>query len=121
MSESKSDSSTNSDTVSNPASNQKSISTNICSEGSESSTNTKGQESNRDQSNERNSGTTFDKSFEIPGDSRSVSNSKAVSETDEFFQEFSGSISHTEASCVKSSASLNDNSPPAFSSDFKDI
>merc|ERR1711992_270626 len=29
--------------------------------------------------------------------------------------------SHTEASCVKYTASLNDNSPPAFSSDFKDI
>merc|ERR550525_818661 len=120
-SESKSDSSTNSDTVSNTASNQKSISTNICSEGSESSTNTKGQESNRDQSNERNTGTTFDKSFEIPGDSRSVAHSVAVAETDEFFQETSGSISHTEASCVKYSARLNDNSPPAFSSDFKDI
>ena len=116
-----SDSSTNSDSFTNTASKQKSITTNICNEGSESSSNSNGQESNRDQSNERNTGTTFDKSFEIPGDSRSVSNSKAVSETDEFFQEFSGSISHTEASCVKYSASLNDNSPPAFSSDFKDI
>merc|ERR1712115_340175 len=46
---------------------------------------------------------------------------KAVTDTEEFFQEFSGSISHTEASCVKYTASLNDNSPPAFSSDFKDI
>merc|ERR1712087_494166 len=102
-----SDSSTNSDSFTNTASKQKSITTNICNEGSESSSNSNGQESNRDQSNERNTGTTFDKSFEIPGDSRSVSNSKAVSETDEFFQEFSGSISHTEASCVKYSASLN--------------
>merc|ERR1712088_1106747 len=114
-------SSGSSDSFTNTASKQKSITTNICNEGSESSSNSNGQESNRDQSNERNTGTTFDKSFEIPGDSRSVSNSKAVSETDEFFQEFSGSISHTEASCVKYSASLNDNSPPAFSSDFKDI
>merc|ERR1712088_1137240 len=105
-----SDSSTNSDSFTNTASKQKSITTNICNEGSESSSNSNGQESN--------TGTTFDKSFEIPGDSRSVSNSRAVSETDEFFQEFSGSISHTEASCVKYSASLNDNSPPAFSSDF---
>merc|ERR550532_3383163 len=112
---------TRADSFTNTASKQKSITTNICNEGSESSSNSNGQESNRDQSNERNTGTTFDKSFEIPGDSRSVSNSKAVSETDEFFQEFSGSISHTEASCVKYSASLNDNSPPAFSSDFKDI
>merc|ERR1712088_851214 len=116
-----SDSSTSSEGFTDTASKQKSITTNICNEGSESSSNSNGQESNRDQSNERNTGTTFDKSFEIPGDSRSVSNSKAVSETDEFFQEFSGSISHTEASCVKYSASLNDNSPPAFSSDFKDI
>merc|ERR1711953_491139 len=116
-----SDSSTNSEGFTDTASKQKSITTNICNEGSESYSTSNGQESNRDQSNERNTGTTFDKSFEIPGDSRSVSNSKAVSETDEFFQEFSGSISHTEASCVKYSASLNDNSPPAFSSDFKDI
>merc|ERR1712018_561759 len=99
------------------ASKQKSITTNICNEGSTSN----GQESSRDTSNERNTGTTFDKSFEIPGDSRSVSHSKAVTDTEEFFQEFSGSISHTEASCVKYTASLNDNSPPAFSSDFKDI
>merc|ERR1711953_1166769 len=103
-----SDSSTNSDSFTNTASKQKSITTNICNEGSESSSNSNGQESNRDQSNERNTGTTFDKSFEIPGDSRSVSHSKAVTDTEEFFQEFSGSISHTEASCVKYTASLND-------------
>merc|ERR1712173_402775 len=71
----------------------------------------------RDQSNEYNSGSTFEKSFEIPGDSRSASHSKAVAETEEFFQEFSGSISHTEASCVKFSARLNDYSPPAFTWD----
>merc|ERR1712079_403895 len=116
-----SDSSTNSEGFTDTASKQKSITTNICNEGSESSSNHNGLENSRDTSNERNTGTTFDKSFEIPGDSRSVSHSKAVTDTEEFFQEFSGSISHTEASCVKYTASLNDNSPPAFSSDFKDI
>merc|ERR1712013_793246 len=84
-------------------------------------TGTQGQESRRDQSNDYNSGSTFEKSFEIPGDSRSASHSKAVAETEEFFQEFSGSISHTEASCVKFSARLNDYSPPAFTRDFKDM
>jgi len=44
-----------------------------------------------------------------------------VAESEEFFQEYSGSISHTEASCMKFSARLNDNSPPAFTKDFKDI
>merc|ERR1711884_816959 len=114
-------SSTNSEGFTDTASKQKSITTNICNEGSKSSGISEGQENSRDTSNERNTGTTFDKSFEIPGDSRSVSHSKAVTDTEEFFQEFSGSISHTEASCVKYTASLNDNSPPAFSSDFKDI
>merc|ERR1712190_561473 len=95
--------------------------TNSCSEDSQSNTDTQGQESRRDQSNDYNSGSTFEKSFEIPGDSRSASHSKAVAETEEFFQEFSGSISHTEASCVKFSARLNDNSPPAFTRDFKDM
>merc|ERR1712165_81962 len=116
-----SDSSTNSEGFTDTASKQKSITTNICNEGSKSSSNSNGQESSRDQSNERNTGTTFDKSFEIPGDSRSVTHSRAVSESEEFFQEYSGSISHTEASCVKYSARLNDNSPPAFSRDFKDM
>merc|ERR1712158_269369 len=88
---------------------------------SDSTTDTQGQESRRDQSNDYNSGSTFEKSFEIPGDSRSASHSKAVAETEEFFQEFSGSISHTEASCVKFSARLNDISPPAFTRDFKDM
>merc|ERR1711963_823419 len=120
-SESTSDSSTTSDSFTNTESNQKSISTNICSEGSQSETNTEGHESRRDQSNEYNSGSTFEKSFEIPGDSRSASHSKAVAETEEFFQEFSGPISHTEASCVKFSARLNDYSPPAFTRDFKDM
>ena len=120
-SESNSDSSTSSDSFTKTASNQQSISTNICREGSQSATNSAGQETNKDQSNEYNSASSYDKSFEIPGDSRSVIDSNAVAETEEFFQEYSGSISHTEASCVKFSARLNDNSPPAFSKDFKDI
>ena len=120
-SESNSKSSSNSDSFTNTASNQKSISTNICSEGSQSSTTTAGKESTKDQNNEYNTGNTFEKSFEIPGDSRSVSHSTAVAESEEFFQEYSGSISHTEASCMKFSARLNDNSPPAFTKDFKDI
>merc|ERR1719340_519565 len=67
---------TNSDSTTNTASNQKSISTNICSEDSQSNTDTQGQESRRDQSNDYNSGSTFEKSFEIPGDSRSASDFK---------------------------------------------
>merc|ERR1711988_1063353 len=109
------------DSFTNTASNQKTISTNICSEGSQSSTNTAGKEAMKDQNNEYNSGSTFEKSFEIPGDARSVDHSTAVAESEEFFQEYSGSISHTEASCMKFSARLNDNSPPAFTKDFKDI
>merc|ERR1719411_1494929 len=73
------------------------------------------------QKNEYNEGSSFEKSFEIPGDTRSVVHSSAVAESEEFFQEYSGSISHTEASCMKFSARLNDNSPPAFTKDFKDI
>merc|ERR1711936_473467 len=91
-SESNSKSSSNSDSFTNTASNQKSISTNICSEGSQSSTTTAGKESTKDQNNEYNTGNTFEKSFEIPGDARSVS--------------------HSAASCMKFSARLNDNSPP---------
>merc|ERR1719411_95471 len=73
------------------------------------------------QKNEYNEGSSFEKSFEIPGDARSVVHSTAVAESEEFFQKYSGSISHTEASCEKFSARLNDNSPPAFSKDFKDM
>jgi hypothetical protein len=120
-SQSSSDSTTNSDSFTNTASNQKSISTNICGEDSQSNTITKGEEKSEEKSTQNNSGSTFEKSFEIPGDSRSVIHSKAVAETEDFFQESSGSISHTEASCVKFSARLNDNSPPAFTKDFKDI
>ena len=120
-SQSNSDSSTKSDSFTNTASNQQSITTNICSEGSQSSSSSSGNENRRDQSNDYNTGSSFDKTFEIPGDSRSVSHSKAVAESEEFFQEHSGTISHTEASCVKFTARLNDNSPPAFTRDFKDM
>merc|ERR1711902_236270 len=76
--------------------------TNICSEDSQSNTDTQGQESRKDQSNDYNSGSTFEKSFEIPGDSRSASHSKAVAETEEFFQEASMGGIQRLSSAIKS-------------------
>lgn len=120
-SSSQSKSATFGNTETNSNSNSKSITTNICKEGSKSITDNTGEEQSKDTANETNKGSSFEKSFEIPGDARSVKHSTAVAKSEEFFQEYSGSISHTEASCKKYTARLNDQTPPAFTNDFKQI
>ena len=91
------------------------INTNICKSGSKgSSTGTSG-------TIEGSSGGDrgVSKSYEIPGDMRSVKHSRAMVESEEFFTETSGSITHTEVTCQTYSARIDRNDPPAFSNAFK--
>jgi len=118
---SRSDSSTSSVGITENKSNQKSISTNICREESKTETNTNSNNKDENETNEQNKASSFEKSFQIPGDSRAVEHSTAVAKAEEFFQEFSGTISHTEATCEKYTARLNERDPPAFTKTFKDF
>jgi len=117
-SQSNSDSVTNTNSVgsSKTATLTKTFSTNICNtKSSTTDVNTDNQEST-----DKSEDLSFQKSYEIPGDMRSIKNSIASVETDNFFAKTSGSISHTEATCETYSAKMDPSRPPAFSNIFKE-
>ena len=59
------------------------------------------------------------KSYQIPGDMRSVKHSMAMVESETFFAKTSGSITHTEVTCQTYKARIDRDHPPAFSDAFK--
>ena len=91
------------------------INTNICKSGSRAASQDNDQRIEGSTGGDRG----VSKSYEIPGDMRSVKHSMAMVESETFFAETSGSITHTEVTCQTYNARIDRDHPPAFSDAFK--
>ena len=115
-SQTSSDSKSDSQGSSQSKSKSSTINTNICSGSSSTSSDEQSTTENNENRNEKS----LQKSYEIPGDMRSIQHTNAMVEAETYFAETSGSISHTEATCQTYSVKLSKTNPPAFSNTFKE-